>query len=81
MAFVGDSPAEHKVGRQLGLNRAVRPVAAVNSSTFDDGPEEAVRRAKELGLVDPNDLVVLLSSEPGNRVITRSINMSVAKVK
>ena len=44
-------------------------------------PEEAVRRAKELGLVDPNDLVVLLSSEPGNRVITRSITMSVAKVK
>jgi len=66
---VGDSPSAMKVGRQLGLSRSIVPMCLAKP-----GPQEAMQSAKEMGLVEAGDLVVLLTSEEG-------ITMSVAEIK
>lgn len=78
---VGDSPSEMKVGRQLGLSRSIVPMC-VAKTDFKSQPQEAVRLAKEMNLVAPGDLVVLLNTNGDleQASLKVCINMTVAEV-
>jgi len=76
---VGDTPSEKKVGRQLGLSRSIIPMSVAKTDVAAR-PEEAVRLAKEMGLVDTGDLVVVLTTSDLSS-LTQGLAMNIAEVK
>jgi len=78
---VGDSPSEMKVGRQLGLSRSIVPMSVARTD-LKNRPQETVRLAKEMGLVAPGDLVVLLNTngDLNPSSLEDAINITVATV-
>lgn len=79
IACVGPSPAEHKIARQLGICRSIIPVAASHKSDCSR-PQEAIRLAKEMGLIDAGDLVVLLFKSE-SATLANGLEMVTAQVK
>ena len=86
MAFV----ASEKVGRQLNLNRGVWPVFGENLElpVGDESelqymlrPKQAVRKAKELGLVHSGDTVLIVLSEPSSSDLEQTFSTRTAVVK
>ena len=87
MAFV----EEEKVGRQLMSHRGVWPVFG-EKQMFADGrkdeeesyvlrPKQAVRKAKELGMVVAGDTVLIVLSEPSSSVVGQTLTTRTAIVK